>query len=75
MKSIILAGAVALLSIGPVAAQSPTTDRLPAASTAPANLAAAEACEGQMRRLAGLNKTFGANYNAEHDHEVCLGEL
>jgi hypothetical protein len=39
------------------------------------NLAAVETCEAEMRHLAGLNKTIGANYNASHIHEACLGEI
>jgi hypothetical protein len=74
MKTIILASAFALLAIGPAAAQSPAADQRPAVSAEAANLATVAACEGQMQRLAGLNKTFGANYNPEHVRELCLGE-
>jgi hypothetical protein len=72
--SIILASALALLSIGPAAAQSPAMNQSPAVSAEAANLATVEACQAQMRRLAGLNKIFGDNYNPEHVHEFCVGE-
>jgi anti-sigma factor RsiW len=34
--------------------------------------AAVQACEAQMRRMAGLNKTLAANYNAERVHDECM---
>jgi hypothetical protein len=74
MKKIILASALALLSIGPAAAQAPAMYQSPAVSAEAANLPTVEACQAQMRRLAGLNKTFGANYNPEHVNELCLDE-
>jgi hypothetical protein len=74
MKNTILAGALVLFTIGSAAAQSLATERLPAASTGAANVAAVETCEAQLRRLAELNKTLAANYNAEHVHDVCLEE-
>ena len=74
MKNIILAGALVLFSIGSVGAQSLPTDRLPAASTAAAKVAAVGACEAQLWRLAELNKTLAANYNAEHVRDLCIGD-
>ena len=72
MKSIILAGALALLSIAPAGAGPFANDGLPAASAAVANVAAVDACETQLRRQAELSKVLAASYNAEHAREVCL---
>jgi hypothetical protein len=69
-KRIIMASALALFSIRP-AAESLTTSHQQAVSAAPANSAAVKACEGQMRRMAGLNKTLAANYNAERIYDDC----
>jgi hypothetical protein len=66
-KPIVVASALALLPIVP-AAQSWADQQL---TVAPAKLAAVASCEADMRRLAGLNKTIGANYNATHVDEVC----
>jgi hypothetical protein len=74
MKRIILAAAVVLYSIGSAGAQLLPADRLPAAPTAAAKVASAETCEAQLWRLAELNKTLGANYNAEHVRDLCAGE-
>jgi len=74
MKHIILAGGLVLFSIGSAGAQLLATDRLPAAPMAAAKVASAEACEAQLWRLAELNKTLGANYNAEHVRDLCAGE-
>jgi hypothetical protein len=71
-KRTILAGALALFSIGPAGAQSLARSQSPAVSTVPANFAAVQACEAQMRRLAGSNKTLTANYNAERVHDDCV---
>ena len=68
MKQIILASAVALFSIGSAGAQSLPSRPLPA------NVAAVATCEAQSQRLAELNKTRAANYNAEHVRDVCVGE-
>ena len=72
MKNIVLAGALALLSIAPAGAQPFATDRLPAASTAAATVATVQACETQLRRTAELSKALAANVNAERVREVCL---
>jgi hypothetical protein len=74
MNNIILAGALVLFSIGSAEARSLPKDGLPAASTAAAKGAAVEACKAQLRRLAGLNKTLAANYNAEHVRNLCVAE-
>ena len=68
MKQIILASAVALFSIGSAGAQS-----LPSRSL-PANVAAVATCEAQLQRMAELNKTLAANYNAEHVRDVCVAK-
>jgi hypothetical protein len=73
LKQIIAASALALISFGPAAAQSTSAaNQLPAASTAPATTTTVEACESQMRRLAGLNKGLAANYNGERVHNDCV---
>jgi hypothetical protein len=73
-KRIIVAGALALYSIGPAAAGS-LTNQHPVVSTTPANSAAVQACEAQMRRMAGLNKTLAANYNAERVYDDCVASI
>jgi hypothetical protein len=73
-KRIIIASALALFSIRPAAAESLTTSHQQAVSAAPANSAAVEACERQMRRMAGLNKALAANYNAERIYDDCEGQ-
>jgi hypothetical protein len=57
LKRIIAASALALLSIGPAGAQSFATTQSPGVSTTPGSFAVVEACEAQMRRMAGLNNT------------------
>jgi hypothetical protein len=74
MKNMIVAAALVLFSIGPAGAQSLSTDRLPAALTPAAKATAIESCEAQLWRLAELNKTLAANYNAEHVRALCVGE-
>jgi hypothetical protein len=74
MKHVILAGALVLFSIASAAAQTLPTNWLPAASTTTAKVAAAEACEAQLWRLAESNKTLAANYNADHVRDLCAGE-
>ena len=68
MKQIILASAVALFSIGSAGAQSLPSRPLPA------NVGAVATCEAQLQRLAELNKTLAANYNAEHVRDVCVAK-
>ena len=68
----IIVAALALFSIGSAGAQSLTTTQSRAVSTAPANFTAVQACEAQMRRMAGLNKTLAANYNATRVHNACV---
>jgi hypothetical protein len=68
----IVASALALFSVGPAAAG--TTSRQQTFSTTTANSAAVKACEAQMQRMAGLNKTLAANYNAEHAYDDCAGQ-
>ena len=72
LKRIIVASALALFSIGPAGAQSFATRQSPGVSTTPGLFAAVQACEAQMRRMAGLNKTLAANYNAERVHDECV---
>jgi hypothetical protein len=74
MKQIIIASALALFSIGSAGAQSLPPNRMLVASTAPVDVAAVAVCETQLQRLAGLNKTLAANYNAEHVRDVCVTE-
>ena len=38
----------------------------------PGLFARVQACEAQMHRMAGLNKTLAANYNAERVHDECV---
>ena len=71
-KRIIMAGALALFSIDPAGAQSLAASQSAAISTAPANFAAVQACEAQMRRMVGLNKTLAANYNVTRVHNACV---
>jgi hypothetical protein len=68
-KPIVAAGALALLSIVPAAAQPSGPDQLPTTSVASANITVVASCEAQMRRLAGISKVIGAN--AAHVDEVC----
>ena len=72
LKRIIVASALALFSIGPAGAQSFATRQSPGVSTTPGLFAAVQACEAQMRRMAGLNKTLAANCNAERVHDECV---
>ena len=79
LKRIIVASALVLFSIGPAGAggAAPPGPPLPArqspgVSTTPGLFAAVQACEAQMRRMAGLNKTLAANYNAERVHDECV---
>ena len=75
VKLIIVASTLALFSIGLAGAG--RADTLPArqspgVSTTPGFFAAVQACEAQMRRMASLNKTLAANYNAERVHDECV---
>jgi hypothetical protein len=63
VKRIIVASALALFSIGLAGAGGAAT---------PGLFAAVQACEAQMHRMAGLNKTLAANYNAERVHDECV---
>ena len=70
VKRIIVASALALFSIG--CAGEVASPRSPGVSTTPGLFAAVQGCEAQMRRMAGLNKTLAANYNAERVHDECV---
>jgi hypothetical protein len=72
LKRMVVAGALALFAIGPVGAQSVAASQSAANLAAPVKFAAVQACEAQMRRLAGLNKTLAVNYNATRVHNDCL---
>jgi hypothetical protein len=79
VKRIIVASALALFSIGLAGVGGAATPRSPlparqspGVSTTPGLFAAVQACEAQMRRMAGLNKTLAANYNAERVHDECV---
>ena len=72
LKRIIVASALALFSIGPAGAQSFATRQSPGVSTTPGLFARVQACEAQMHRMAGSNKTLAANYNAERVHDECV---
>ena len=63
VKRIIVASALAVFSIGLAG---------PARAATPGLFAAVQACEAQMHRLVGLNKTLAANYNAERVHDECV---
>ena len=70
LKKIVVAGFLALASVGPAAAQSAATAQPTAAN--PTVLTAVQACEAQMHRMAGLSKGLAANYNAERVHQDCV---
>jgi hypothetical protein len=72
LKQIIVAGALAVFSIGPAGAQSFDTRQSPGISTTPGPVAAVQACVVQMHRMAGLDKGLAANYNAERVHNECM---
>ena len=79
LKQIIVASALALFSSGPAGAGGAATPlptlparQSPGVSTAPGFFAAVQACEAQKRRMAALNKTLAANYNAERVHDECV---
>ena len=63
VKRIIVASALALFSIALAGAGGAATPRL---------FARVQACEAQMHRMAGLNKTLAANDNAERVHDECV---
>ena len=71
-KRIMVTGTLVLLSIGPAGAQSLATSQPPTISSSPPNFTAVQACEAQMRRLTGSNKTLAANYNAARVHDDCV---
>ena len=62
VKRSIVASALALFSIGLAGAGAAT----------PGLFARVHACEAQMHRMAGLNKTLAANYDAERVHDECV---
>ena len=80
LKRILVASALVLFSMGPAgtggAAATPYPSlparQSPGVSTTPRFFGAVQACEAQMRRMAGLNKTLAANYNAERVHDECV---
>jgi hypothetical protein len=83
LKRIIVAGALALISSGAAGAGGAATPRppLPAwqlpgvsttVSTTPGFFTAVQACEAEMRRMAGLNTTLAANYNCERVYDECV---
>ena len=79
LKRILVASALVLFSIGPAGTGGAATlypsvpaRQSPGVSTTPGFFAAVQACEAQMRRMAGLNKTLAANYNAERVHDECV---
>ena len=69
------AGALALLSVYPAGAQSLATSQSPANLTAPANSSDVLACEAQMRRMTGSNKTLAANFNTTRVHNHCVATV
>ena len=71
IKRIIVASALAVLSVGSAGAQSLETRQSPAVFSTAGN-SAVQNCEMQMRRMAGLNKTLAANYNAERVQDECV---
>ena len=72
LKRIIIPGAVALLSVGLADARPLITSPSQSVSTAPGNVGAVQACEVQLKRLAGSVKTLADNYNAERVHDECV---
>jgi hypothetical protein len=79
LRRIIIASALALFSSGLAGTGRATMPRpslpapqSPGVSTTPGLFDAVQACEAQMRRMAGLNKTLAANYNAERVHDECV---
>ena len=72
IKRIIVASALAVLSVGSAGAQSLETRQSPAVFSGLGNSTAVQNCEMQMRRMAGLNKTLAANYNAERVQDECV---
>jgi hypothetical protein len=79
VKRIIVASALALFSIGLAGTGGAATPRppLPARQspgvlTTPVLVTDVQACEVQMRRMAGMNKGLAANYNAERVHNECV---
>jgi hypothetical protein len=79
LNRILVASALVLFSIGPAVTGEAATPhpsfparQSPGVSTTPGFFAAVQACEAQMRRMAGLNKTLAANYNAERVYDECV---
>jgi hypothetical protein len=73
LKQTVIAGVLALISIGPAAAQSASgTTQAQGTTAAPATMTTVEACESQARHIASTNKVLGANYNADRVHNDCM---
>jgi hypothetical protein len=72
LERIVAAGLLILLSIGSAGAQTAAPTQSSPDANAPALLAAVQACEAQMQRMAGLNKTFAASYDAGRIRDQCL---
>ena len=63
VERIFVASALALFPICPAGA---------GGAAAPGLFDPVQACEAQMHRMAGLNKTLTANYNAKRVHDECV---
>jgi len=66
LKSALLATLLILPLAVPAFAQS-----TPSTNPPPTQQTAAQSCEEQMHRMAGLSKGLGANYNAERVRRDC----
>jgi hypothetical protein len=76
LKQVLIAAGLTICAAGIASAQqSPTSAAAGTVTAAPTTLTAVAACEGQMRRLAGLNKALAANYNAQHTHDSCVANV
>ena len=69
-----VAGVIAALAMAAAAQAQPPGGAIQpqAVSNDQAIITMVATCESQMKRLAGLNKTLAANYNAQRVHEDCL---
>jgi hypothetical protein len=81
MKSLLALPAT--LALAGIALASPASAMMIETATPPAvsysatrqtmqSQAAVQACVAQMQRMAGLNKTLSANYNAERAYDECV---